>query len=84
MSTPIFNKETMSLFDSILATESQHAIDADIHKHANRVGITLKLTYARDLLMIREQFVAELTALVQTTLSKIDMINGVVPKTEED
>lgn len=70
-----------SLFDSILGTESQHAIDAEINKYANRVGVILKILYARELNVMRDSFIARLTELVKDTANYID---NELSKTKED
>lgn len=70
-----------SLFDSILGTEVQHAIDAEVSKYANRVGVVLKILYARELSVIRDSFIARLTELVKDTACSID---DELSKTKED
>lgn len=70
-----------SLFDSILGTEAQHAIDAEVSKYANRVGVILKILYARELSVLREEFLARLSDLVKTTANSID---NELSKTKED
>lgn len=75
------DKAKNSLFDSILGTEAQAVIESEIHKHAQRVGIILKVTYGRQLDTIRESFISELSRLVQTTANAID---NELSKTEEN
>lgn len=71
----------MSLFDSILANESQSAIDLECQKHANRVGLLFKVLYNRELFTLRNEFETRLSQLVQDVASNID---NELSKTKED
>ena len=71
-SMEVSNKEKKSLFNSICATESMALVDAEISKHAQRVGFVLKVLYNRELTFIRDCFIGQLSTLIQDTCNEID------------
>lgn len=70
-----------SLFDSILANESQTAIDLECQKYANRVGLLFKVLYNRNLSMLRNEFENRLSQLIQDVANNID---NELSKAQED